>query len=73
MYLRGFIAKGLFCSFAAYDKIMKDQESEGIIEEVNCEGHGEMFYLHINQSSGRMLRAQRSVIPSRFYLKFNSI
>ena len=24
---------------------MKDQESEGIIEEVNCEGHGKVFYL----------------------------
>ena len=31
--------------FSAYDKIMKDQESEGIIEEVNCEGHGKVFYL----------------------------
>ena len=24
---------------------MKHQESEGIIEEVNCEGHGKIFYL----------------------------
>ena len=31
--------------FSAYDKIMKDQESGGIIEEVNCEGNGKVFYL----------------------------
>ena len=31
--------------FSAYNKIMKDQESEGIIEEVNCKGNGKVFYL----------------------------
>ena len=31
--------------FSAYDKIMKDQEAEGIIEEANGEGQGKVFYL----------------------------
>ena len=45
--------------FRAYDDIMKDQESEAIIEEVNNEGDGKVFSYHINQSSGRMRRARR--------------
>ena len=31
--------------FSAYDKIMKDQEAEGIIEEANGEWQGKVFYL----------------------------
>ena len=46
--------------FSAYDKIMKDQESEGIIEEVNCEGHGNVFYLPHKPVIRGMLRAQKS-------------